>query len=609
MCGIIAYVGQKNATEILLSGLKRLEYRGYDSAGIGILSNQEIKVVKAVGKIESLIEKVKNNPIYGNIGIGHTRWATHGKPEERNAHPHLSQNKLVAVVHNGIIENYKEIKDELSSNVFISDTDTEVIAHLVEKYLEKYNDFEEAVIKAIAKIKGQNAFIFMSKLFPDKLILVRLGNAGGLTIGLSDGETFVASDVPAILEYTRKMIFLEDQQIAIITKDKVIIKKLTGEEINPKVHQIQYDFISASKEPYRHFMEKEIFEQPRAILDTLRGRVDFDNNTVNLDTIAISKEYAKKIQKIIIVGCGTSFHAGLVGKFMIESLAKIPVEVDYASEFRYRDLPLNEDVVVLAITQSGETADTLAAMDEARKKGAKVWAIVNAIGSQAQRISDGYILMHAGPEIGVASTKAFTTSLVDLYLLGCYLALQRDEIEKVKDWVKSLLVLPDLVAEVLKKSEIYYNLANRFYNTNNFIYLGRGINYPIALEGALKLKEISYIHAEGIPGGEIKHGPIALIDEKMPVFAIAVKDHLYSKIISQIEQVKARGAKIIAIASEEDNEIESKVDFVIKVPQINYLLNPVINVIPLQLFSYYVALIKGCDVDLPRNLAKSVTVE
>lgn len=614
MCGIVGYVGGRDAPSIIIEGLKRLEYRGYDSAGLAVIQGDgTIGVRREVGKIKRLEELLVADPLSGTTGIGHTRWATHGAPSQRNAHPHLGNAATVAVVHNGIIENFRTLRYELEAEGchLRSDTDTEVVVHLVERLIAEGAILEEAVRQALAKVQGANAFVFLCRREPDRLVAARIGNAGGITIGIGHSEMFVASDIPAILEYTRSMIFLEDRQMAVVMRDAVHVSTLDARPIEPQIHNIPWDPAAAAKEPYRHFMQKEIYEQARAITDTIRGRADFDAGQVRLEQLTISSAEAADLEKIVIVACGTSAYAGLVGKFIIEALAKIPVEVDYGSEFRYRDPIVTKRTAVLAITQSGETVDTLAAMEEGRARGARLWAIVNCIGSQAMRLADGVILMHAGPEIGVASTKAFTTSIVDLYLLGCYLGQLRGTLdaERLRQQVEHLAVLPDLVGRVLAHGDVYERLANLFYDCEHFLYLGRGINYPIALEGALKLKEISYIHAEGYPAGEMKHGPIALIDENMPVVAIAVRDHVYDKMISQIEQVKSRGGTVIALASEGDRDIAAKADHCISVPIVPHLLSPVVNVVPLQLLAYHIAVRRGCDVDQPRNLAKSVTVE
>jgi glucosamine--fructose-6-phosphate aminotransferase (isomerizing) len=597
-----------------MEGLRRLEYRGYDSAGLAVVqSDGTIEVRREVGKLDNLEELVGAEPVSGHIGIGHTRWATHGEPSQRNAHPHVGTTGEVAVVHNGIIENFLTLRQELETEGrrFASETDTEVMVHLVEGYLAGGANLEAAVRQALTHVKGASAFVFLSSREPDRLVAARLGNAGGITIGVGEKEMLVASDIPAILEHTRDMIFIEDRQLAVVTRDGARITTLTGEPVEAAVHIIPWDPVAAAKEPYRHFMQKEIYEQARSVTDTIRGRVDFDAGLVRLEHLNLTAEEARASEKIIIVSCGTSAYAGLVGKFIIEALARVPVEVDYGSEFRYRDPIVNGNTAVLAITQSGETVDTLAAMEEARAKGARLWAIVNVIGSQAMRVSDGVILMHAGPEIGVASTKAFTASLVDLYLLGCYLGELRGTLNgaQLREIVDHLARLPDSVGRVLDHGNEYEMLANQFYDREHFLYLGRGINYPIALEGALKLKEISYIHAEGYPAGEMKHGPIALIDEAMPVVAIAVRDHVYDKMISQIEQIKARGGIVIALATEGDTDIAAKADYVLYAPPVTPLLSPVVNVIPLQILAYHLAVRRGCDVDQPRNLAKSVTVE
>jgi glucosamine--fructose-6-phosphate aminotransferase (isomerizing) len=614
MCGIVGYVGAQDASPIILEGLKRLEYRGYDSAGLAVIqANRAIGVRREVGKLIKLSELVAAEPVSGQAGIGHTRWATHGEPCQRNAHPHVGATNEVAVVHNGIIENFRALRQALEAEGrrFTSETDTEVAVHLVEKYLANGASLEQAVRQALTHVQGANAFVFLCSREPDCLIAVRIGNAGGITVGLGEKEMFVASDIPAILEHTRDMIFIEDRQMAIVTRDSVAVTTLAGEPVQTQVHTIPWDPVAAAKEPYRHFMQKEIYEQARSVTDTIRGRVDFEAGRVSLEHLQLTQKEAQSLEKVIIVACGTSAYAGLVGKFIIEALARVPVEVDYGSEFRYRDPIVNKNAAVLAITQSGETVDTLAAMEEARAKGARLWAIVNVIGSQAMRISDGVILMHAGPEIGVASTKAFTTSLVDLYLLGCYLGALRGALAgaQLRDQVDHLARLPDLMGRVLEHGDEFDKLANQFHDREHFLYLGRGINYPIALEGALKLKEISYIHAEGYPAGEMKHGPIALIDEKMPVVTIAVRDHVYDKMISQIEQVKARSGIVIALATEGDTDIAAKVDHMLCVPPVTPLLSPVVNVVPLQLLAYHLAVRRGCDVDQPRNLAKSVTVE
>ena len=614
MCGIVGYIGKQAAAPLVLAGLQRLEYRGYDSAGIAVVhANGELETERAVGKLVHLAERLEHYPLSGHIGIGHTRWATHGSVTEENAHPHLGMNGEVAVVHNGIIENYASLRHELRSEgvTFNSETDTEVVAHLVERELSKSGELAAAVRAALPRIEGASSFVFISKRQPDRIVVARLGNAGGIVIGLGDGETFLASDIPAILKHTREMVFLENRQMAVLTCDALELSTLTGERLEPETHSIAWDPVSAEKGTYRHFMQKEIAEQPRAITDTIRGRVDFSANRINLDTLPLTAAEARELEKITIVACGTSYHAGLVGKFMLENLAQVPVEVDYGSEFRYRSPLIGEQSAVLAITQSGETVDTLAAMEEGQKQGAKLWSIVNVLGSQAQRISDGYILMHAGPEIGVASTKAFTASLVDLYLLSLQLGTQRGVLqgERLEQAVAALARLPQLAGEVAGETEVYHKLAEIFYTRDHFLFLGRGPNYPIALEGALKLKEISYIHAEGYPAGEMKHGPIALIDQMMPVVAVATQDGVYEKMISQIEQVKARGGVVIALVEHGDKLASAKADYLLHVPSTTPFLAPILNSIPLQWLAYAIAVRRGADVDQPRNLAKSVTVE
>jgi glucosamine--fructose-6-phosphate aminotransferase (isomerizing) len=620
MCGIVGYVGPREATPIIVEGLRRLEYRGYDSAGLAVIQGGRIEVRRDVGKLANLERMLAESPVRGNMGIGHTRWATHGVPCSRNAHPHVDCRGEVVVIHNGIVENFLPLRRELiaEGHVFTSETDTETIVHLVEKYLAQSGDLQRAVQRALGRIKGAHAVVVMSSREPDRFVAARLGNAGGVVIGVGKGEMFIASDMPAILEYTREMIFLDDGQMAVVTQDGAKCTTLDGQPLTKEVYTVPWDPVSAAKGEYKHFMQKEIYEQARSITDTIRGRVDFEAGQVCLDGLDISSEEAQDIERMFIVACGTSSYAALVGKFMIEALARMPVEVDYGSEFRYRDPLINERTLVLALTQSGETVDTLAAMEEARSKGARLLSIVNVIGSQAARMSEpsgGVIYMQAGPEIGVASTKAFTASLVDQYLLALHLGKLRGLIDsaQMRELVEDLAELPNLVGQVLgdggAHTHDYEALAAKYFKREHFLYLGRGINYPIALEGALKLKEISYIHAEGYPAGEMKHGPIALIDERMPVVAIAVRDSVYEKMISQIEQVKARGGIVIALATEGDQAIAEKADHVIYVPPTSPLLSPVVNVVPLQLLAYFIAVRRGCDVDQPRNLAKSVTVE
>lgn len=613
MCGIVGYIGDKNATPIILGGLKKLEYRGYDSAGIAVIEDGCIELRRDVGKLTNLETLVKEEPLSGNIGIGHTRWATHGAPSAKNAHPHVGETGKVVIVHNGIVENYLELKEELEAEgaKFNSETDTETIVHLIERNLGSTGTLEEAVRQSLLRIKGAHGVVVISSLEPDKIIAARIGNAGGVVIGYGEGENFIASDIPALMEYTRRMSFLESHQIAIVTKEDVYIKTLDGKEINPRVDTIAWDPVAAEKGNYRHFMQKEIHEQVRSLTDTLSGRVDFEKNQINLMTLNLTAEKARAIQKIVITACGTAYHAGLVGKTMIEEMSRIPVEVDIASEFRYRDPIIDEKTCVISISQSGETADTLAAMDEARKKGAMVLSIVNAIGSQAMRVADGYISMQVGPEIGVASTKAFTAPLVDLYMLAIYLGDLRGTLseEKKFQYVHDLRIIPELAGECIRREESVKEVAEAIKDIRNILYLGRGINMPIAYEGALKLKEISYIHAEAYPAGEMKHGPIALIDKEMPVLAIMPKDQWYEKMLSQVEQAKARGGMLILVASDGDENAKNLGDHILWIPDAPWLLTPVFTSIPLQMLAYHIAAIRGLDVDQPRNLAKSVTVE
>ncbi len=614
MCGIVGYIGGKDATQIIIDGLGRLEYRGYDSAGVAVHAHDAIDIRKKAGKLSNLRELVMQQPLKGHVGVGHTRWATHGGVNDHNAHPHLSMSGEIVVVHNGIVENYLELREELRAEgiEFRSETDTEVIVHLVQLFADNgANTLAEAVRKAVARLKGAHAIVVMSRNEPEQLVAVRVGNAGGVALGLGDDEMFIASDIPAILDYTRKLIFLESRQMATVTADGYRLETLDGLPVESVVHSIPYDPVSAVKGEYRHFMQKEIYEQPSSITATLSNRIDFDHSRVHLPELNLSTEQANAIQRIVTVACGTSYYSGLVGKFFIERLARIPTEVDYGSEYRYRDPIIDAHTAVLAITQSGETVDTLAAMEEAREKNGTVWSIVNAIGSQAMRIADGCIPMHAGPEIGVASTKAFTTSIVDQYLLALYLGEVRGVLtpEQRKQYVQDAARLPDLIGRTLEQDHLIEALAHHLYRYTDFLYLGRGINYPIALEGALKLKEISYIHAEGYPAGEMKHGPIALIDEQMPVLAITLKDDVYDKMLSQVEQAKARDGIVIALATEGDNYIAEKADHVIYMPEVPPMLSPVVSVVPLQLLAYHIASLRGADVDQPRNLAKSVTVE
>jgi glutamine---fructose-6-phosphate transaminase (isomerizing) len=613
MCGIVGYIGPQDATPIILNGLKRLEYRGYDSAGLAVLENSHIEVRRDAGKLSRLASLVNELPTHGHLGIGHTRWATHGEPSARNAHPHLGMTGDVVVVHNGIVENFLELREELAAEgvVFKSETDTEVIVHLVERYLSAEKDLAEAARLAMGHLRGAHGIVLFSSKEPDKIVAARIGNAGGVVVGIGEGEMFIASDLPAILEHTRRVIFLESRQMVVVDRQGARLQTLDGEPLQPEIVTVAWDPVAAEKGEYRHFMEKEIHEQVRSLTDTIGGRVDFDEARIRLPELNLTPEKARRIKKIFITACGTAAHAGMVGKVLIERIARLPVEVDIASEFRYRDPIVDEDSVVLAISQSGETADTLAAMEEGRRKGATLWAIVNAIGSQAMRIADGYISMQSGPEIGVASTKAYTAPLVDLYMLAILLGDLRGTLDAKsrRQLIADLRLVPDLAGRCLDREDQVERVARNLLNVNHCLYLGRGINMPTAYEGALKLKEISYIHAEGYPAGEMKHGPIALIDRSMPVVVIAPKDPWYEKMFSQVEQAKARGGVVIALATDGDELMPGVADHILWVPETPWMLSPVTTVIPLQMLAYHIAALRGLDVDQPRNLAKSVTVE
>jgi glucosamine--fructose-6-phosphate aminotransferase (isomerizing) len=614
MCGIVGYVGPRDATEIVVGGLGRLEYRGYDSAGIAVDDGQNLQLRRSVGKLANLVAQLREQPASGRCGIGHTRWATHGGVTEENAHPHRDASGEIVVIQNGIVENYLDLKAQLvaSGHQFDSQTDTEVIARLLGDHYRATGSLEAAMRLTLAKLRGGNAVVAMTRREPGRIVAARLGNAGGVVIGLGEDESFVASDVPAILDHTRSVLFLEDRELAVIEAGAVRVSRLDGAPVVKQPHTIAWDPVAAAKGDYKHFMQKEIFEQPRALTDVLRGRIDLEAGAVVLDELRLSDGELRRLGRVCAVACGTAWHAGLVGKFLIESLARVRVEVDYGSEFRYRAPILGEDTLLLAITQSGETADTLAGMEEARRQGVKSVAVVNAVGSQAARVADGgAIYLHAGPEIGVASTKAFTTMLLAEYLLALKLASARGVMSaaEVRVHVQALIELPGKVAKVLEQTAVYEELAERYHTARDALFLGRQVNYPVALEGALKLKEISYIHAEGYPAGEMKHGPIALIDKDLPVVCIAVQDGVYEKMISNIEQVRARGGHVIAIANAGDTRIREKTDYVIEVPETLPLLTPVLTSVPMQLLAYHFAVRRGADVDQPRNLAKSVTVE
>ncbi|MBT1278629.1 glutamine--fructose-6-phosphate transaminase (isomerizing) [Thermoanaerobacter sp. CM-CNRG TB177] len=608
MCGIVGYIGDKQATPILLDGLTKLEYRGYDSAGIAILNDGNINIKKAKGRLNVLKELVEKDSMAGTIGIGHTRWATHGEPSDTNSHPHLSQSGLIAVVHNGIIENYLPLKKWLLEEgyTFKSETDTEVVANLLEYY---YNgDIVEAVKKVLDRIEGSYALGVLCKNNPDMIVAAR--KEAPLIVGIGNGENFIASDIPAILKHTRSVYFLDDNEIAIIRKDSVEFIDMFGRQVEKSLFEVKWDVEAAEKGGYEHFMIKEIHEQPNAIKDTLRGRIVNDSEIV-LDDVKITKEDLEKIDKIFIVACGTAYHAGVVGKYVIENLARIPVEVDVASEFRYRDPLVNERTLTIVISQSGETADTIAALKEAKKKGSRVIAITNVVGSSVSREADDVLYTWAGPEIAVASTKAYTTQLVALYLIAMDLAIKKGTITKTKvmELCTELKKLPEKVQYLLDNKETIQKFAYEHYNAKDVFYIGRGLDYAVAMEGSLKLKEISYIHSEAYPAGELKHGTLALVEDGTLVIALATQEDLFEKMLSNIKEVKARGGFILAFAKQGNLQLEDVVDKVIYIPDTLKELTPVLTVVPLQLLAYYMAVEKGCDVDKPRNLAKSVTVE
>lgn len=609
MCGIVGYIGKKNAVDVIYSGLEKLEYRGYDSAGIAVIDNEKIQRRRSVGKLKNLQENIKTNPISGNIGIGHTRWATHGKPSEENAHPHTDCSGKIVVVHNGIIENYVDLKKSLQNegHKFASETDTEVIAHLIEKYYK--NDLLVAVKSALKDIRGAYALCAICKDDSSRIVVAR--KDAPLVIGLGKNENYIASDVSALLQYTKDVIFLENGDVAQIKDDSIKIFDINNNEIERKSQKILWNAIQAEKCGYKHFMLKEIHEQTQTTQDTFRGRISDESNKIILQSVNLTKQEIENISRICIVACGTSYHAGLTAKFLFENITNIPTEVNIASEFRYANPVIDDKVLTIFISQSGETADTLAALRLAKEKKSKTIAICNVVGSSISREADYTLYTHCGPEIGVASTKAFTGQLTALYLLVMFIASQKGTIsdKQLATFLSDLRDIPNKISETLKLADKIKEIAKLFQNTKQFIYLARNINYPIALEGALKLKEISYIYAEGYPAGEMKHGPIALIDETMPVMVIATKSKVYEKILSNIEEAKARGAKIIAIANKDNKDIIKNSDYQIFVPEVNELLSPLINVIPLQFFAYFVSVMKGCDVDQPRNLAKSVTVE
>ncbi|HEX5704686.1 MAG TPA: glutamine--fructose-6-phosphate transaminase (isomerizing) [Pyrinomonadaceae bacterium] len=620
MCGIVGYVGNKPVVPLIIDGLRKLEYRGYDSAGIAVVNgNNELQIRRAEGKLRNLEAALQQNPLNGTYGVGHTRWATHGRPTEENAHPHRDCTGRVIVVHNGIIENYLKLKEELrqKDHEFVTETDTEIVAHLIEEYLKQGADFEKAVRETVLRLTGIFALSIISADYPNTIISARQGPP--VVMGLGDGEFFVASDVPAILEHTRDVFFLADGEIAVMTKDGIRVSDFSGKEVQPEQTRITWDPIQVEKGGFKHFMLKEIYEQPRAVRETVEGRISHATGRVFLDEMRnISEDEFKSFNSIKIAACGTSLHAGLAGKYMIEQLARVNVDVDYASEFRYRDPVLDDNTLLLVITQSGETADTIAALREVKERGAKVLSICNVQGSMITREADGTILTHAGPEIGVASTKAFTSQMIALYLFALYLGQLRGTLsdEESLEHVRQLAELPVKMEHLLNQSDAIDELSREFFRATDFLYLGRGINFPIALEGALKLKEISYIHAEGYPAGEMKHGPNALIDERLPVMFINTREVgnrsselRYEKTHSNIVEVKAREGIVLSVLTEGDTMSSVVSDHVISVPESSDLLSPLLSIIPLQLLAYHIAVRRGCDVDQPRNLAKSVTVE
>ena len=614
MCGIIGYIGSKDVVPVLIGGLRRLEYRGYDSAGIALIRDGKVEVRRSAGKLSRLEEVVRAQPISGTYGVGHTRWATHGRPTEENAHPHRDCTGQIVVVHNGIIENYLDLKHQLQAegHMFETETDTEVIAHLVEREMRK-DDLEGAVRRALLQLRGLFGIVLMAADDPEKIVAVR--NGPPIVLGMGDQEFLVASDIPAVLNHTRNVVFLGDEEMAVITRSKVEFTDFSGRAVSKATERVQWDPVMTEKTGYKHFMLKEIFEQPWAVQETVLGRFSEEQGTVILGELEIAHDDLRRIEQVVILGCGTSWHAGLVGKFLIEQLAKLRVDVDYGSEFRYRNPITDKKTLAVVVTQSGETADSLAALREAQVKGAVTIAICNVVGSMATREADGTVYTHAGPEIGVASTKAFTSQLVALNLLALHLAELRGatHADEIRRQIEGLTQLPGLLQHTLRCDDDIAQIAKQFYRRSNFLYLGRGVNYPIALEGALKLKEISYIHAEGYPAGEMKHGPIALIDENMPVVALVPSGPVFDKMMGNLQEVKTRGGSII-ILTDADPEAFSAIldadnDCVVPIPPAHPLLNPLLMVVPLQLLAYHIAVLRGCDVDQPRNLAKSVTVE
>jgi glutamine---fructose-6-phosphate transaminase (isomerizing) len=609
MCGIVGYIGKREAAPLILESLRKLEYRGYDSAGIAVLNGGHVVVRRCEGKLKNLAAMLDRDPMAGTVGIGHTRWATHGRPSETNAHPHRAGD--VVVVHNGIIENYLELKEQLTKRgtKFTSETDTEIVAHLVDEKVAKGMDFLEAVRRSLREIRGSYALLFLNQRDPRRLVVAK--NSTPIVVGRGEGETFIASDIPALLDHTRKVAFLEDGELAEVAVDSLRIYDAKGKSLQRPFKEITWDAVAARKDGYRHFMLKEIHDQPRAVADTFRGRISLKKGEVSLEDISLTAEQVRRVNRIHLVACGTAWHACLIGKFMLEEIAQIPAEVDYGSEFRYRSPLMDPRSLLLMVSQSGETADTLAAVEIARRKKAKVLSICNVVDSSIPRKSDGVLYTHAGPEISVASTKAFTTQVTALYLLAVALGRRRGTLSspQAKKFLADLMHLPHWIEETLKLGGEVEALARDLMNNSDFLYLGRGINYPIALEGALKLKEISYIHAEGYPAGEMKHGPIALIDEKMPVVVLLPRDRYFEKTLSNLKEVESRGGKVIILTDEKTIPAEISAFGVLTVPKASHFLTPIVLSIPLQMLAYYIAVLRGTDVDQPRNLAKSVTVE
>jgi glucosamine--fructose-6-phosphate aminotransferase (isomerizing) len=613
MCGIVAYIGQKQAYDIVIKGLKRLEYRGYDSAGVALL-NGDMRIYKKKGKVANLEEETAGQDVSGGMGMGHTRWATHGEPNDKNSHPHLSESGDLAIIHNGIIENYATLKAGMvmKGHTFHSDTDTEVLAHLIEDVMQNSGlPLADAVRSALKQVSGAYAIVILSKNHPEHLIAARKGSPLVVGLGEDRGEFFFASDATPIVEYTNKVIYLKDGEIAIVENQELMVKSIDNVVQVPYVQELELSLEQLEKGGYPHFMLKEIYEQPRSIYDSFRGRFDVQTGEIHMRSMEDYQQRLKEIKRLILIGCGTSWHAGLVGEYLFEDLARVPVEVEYASEFRYRNPVIYSDDMVMAISQSGETADSLAAMDLAKRKGATVFGVCNVVGSSIPRLSDAGAYTHAGPEIGVASTKAFTAQVTVLALMAVGMAKLKGTMNLVaiKSFFEELEGIPQKIEKALLLNDQMIELAKKFKDAKNFLYLGRGYNFPVALEGALKLKEISYIHAEGYPAAEMKHGPIALIDEEMPVVVIATNSEHYEKVVSNIQEVKARKGQVIALVSEGNRDLDHMVDHVIEVPETIEPLSPLVNTVPLQLLSYHIAVMRGCNVDQPRNLAKSVTVE